>query len=88
VSSPTVSGSAQGKYALTDNRGMTMAFNADQRYLGLWWSAGYSVKIITSYEVGGSAYFSINSLETRENTREIISALKELADKFWDKLIL
>lgn len=50
VSTPTVGGSAQGKYASTDSRAMTITFSGDQRYLGLWWSAGSAGNTITFFD--------------------------------------
>ena len=50
VSTPTVGGSAQGKYASTDNRAMTINFSEDQRYLGLWWSAGSAGNTMTFFD--------------------------------------
>lgn len=47
---PTTTGSPVGKYASTDSRGMTITFGADQRYLGMWWSAGSDGNTLKFYQ--------------------------------------
>ena len=63
-STPTVGGGASGKYASTDSRAMTITFNADQRYLGLWWSAGSAGNTITFYD-GDTEVLQLGTAELR-----------------------
>jgi hypothetical protein len=60
----TVGGAASGKYASTDSRAMTITFNADQRYLGLWWSAGSAGNTITFYD-GHTEVLQLGTAELR-----------------------
>lgn len=64
VSTPTVAGSAQGKYASTDSRAMTITFNTDQSYLGLWWSAGSAGNTITFFD-GATQVLALGTAELR-----------------------
>jgi hypothetical protein len=64
VSTPTVGGSAQGKYASTDSRAMTITFSGDQRYLGLWWSAGSAGNTITFFD-GTTEVLQLGTAELR-----------------------
>jgi hypothetical protein len=64
VSTPTVGGSAQGKYVSTDSRAMTIDFSGDQRYLGLWWSAGSDGNTITFFD-GATEVLQLGTAELR-----------------------
>ena len=64
VSTPTVGGSAQGKYASTNSDAMTITFGEDQRYLGLWWSAGSAGNTITFFD-GATQVLQLGTAELR-----------------------
>jgi uncharacterized repeat protein (TIGR02543 family) len=65
VPAPTVGGSAVGRYVSTSGK-ITIDFNQDQRYLGLWWSAG---------SVGNSVEFFKENTSLLTVTTETIMAL-------------
>jgi hypothetical protein len=61
---PTVGGGGVGKYASTDSSAMTITFADDQRYLGLWWSAGSSGNTLTFYD-GDTEVLELGTSELR-----------------------